>query len=235
MKSVLFLDISCKNFDNRTPTARIFIGNKFIDEFEIPIDQSLNTEQKTFFNYLEFSGDKEMVASNFIKRIQNLKNLMVYELETPDNNFELKVEIKNDYNNYTNGFMTKFCPVRLNYIDLIPLKIFKNMQRFNNWPFNKPTFKYNDVQKIKKSYIESRPILFGNKVTDVNFYTQDQRTSDLAKMFIGKSGFLNLQFYKKHNLYFTKKFCGYSKVMPYRFLKFIFDKYIKDENQRNMH
>jgi len=120
MKYLLAVGFFC-NVYRKEPRARIFVGDQLIDEFNIqhqPENKDLpNPHKKTTHPLQPVSIN---TYKEYIKK--SLPPLRFYELEIDDqlkqNN--IRIDIDNNDNNYTNGFMSRSTLLQFRIIALLP-------------------------------------------------------------------------------------------------------------------
>ena len=146
----------------------------------------------------------------------------------------IRIEIKNDDSNYTNGFMSRSTIVGIHGFYIIPEIIIKYpiklTQRFLDTYSRKSTMY--DITKLKKYYClrESWPHNLASL-----FYTGLDNSKMLLKM--GGNIEIKINLFKKFNIWWAKKIekIGFIKF-NYFFIKYfivnLLDKY-KDENKRD--
>ena len=232
MKCLLFVSLAVEIY-KQPPQIRFYLGDKFIDEMTIEKNTNLEYLQKSLVQ-----PDKLDPNINSIRR-RVPDHMFVYEVDVSDTSGTLKVMIDNDDNNFTNGFMTKFTSITLLYLNLIPCEIFtdEKILRIEKYRFRKRSL-YKKAKSIKDFY-KTRPRIFGNLVhpgCPIKFVSNDGKEFDDVYLYpIGKSGTYLCDITKKYGLYVNKnakKFRGYYHFGFYEF-KNLFDKYRKNENQRD--
>jgi hypothetical protein len=122
MKYLLVVGFACEVY-RQEPRARIFVGDKLIDEFYIlhhkdALTPALENFHQNLYTLQTFSR----IEGNNIK-INNFPPLRFYEIEidaTLDQT-ELRIEIKNIDSNNTNGFITKSTLIKLQVCFFFPL------------------------------------------------------------------------------------------------------------------
>ena len=135
MKYLLVVGFACDVY-RREPRARIFVGDKLIDEFYI--QHHKDTIATAIKNFLK---DKQLLEP-FVEpelvniQIKNFPPLRFYEVEidTKLDREELRIEIKNSDSNYTNGFITNSTLIQLKVCYFFPLhqKLLLRLKKIKN-------------------------------------------------------------------------------------------------------
>jgi hypothetical protein len=110
MDYVLGIGFWCNKY-KKLPTARVYFKDQFLEEFEINHNPIPDIGHLPIAKY---ANEKQIVVKKPIAKWPEAK-LFVIPYEQVENNEEIKitVEIDNNDNNYTNGFMTKFTSICL--------------------------------------------------------------------------------------------------------------------------
>jgi hypothetical protein len=238
MDHVLILGFNCFVY-KKNPRARIFVNDYFIDEFEV--DEFISN----FF--LERLGENQNIKG-FIKR----KNKTVYKdklfpklkVYTISHNLlresnKIKIEVENNDNNYTNGFMTLSTMLELMHFYLIPKKIIDRYLKF----FSKDKVLN---QKISDStVIRKMPPVFENLTSTTDWIADGMSPINSCLYTVGQPGYFEAKF-EMHNKHLkptltngpygkTTMINKVSREYKARWKAFIFDKYSQHENLRNNH
>jgi hypothetical protein len=114
MKYLLVVEFLCEIY-RKEPRARIFLNDQLLDEFFV--------EQNNSNNVSETTNPTTLITT--INNLQEfgLRKAKIFELDIPKslNDVIIKIEIENNDNNYTNGFMTRYTQLILEHFYLIPL------------------------------------------------------------------------------------------------------------------
>ena len=253
MRQLLVLGFYCEVF-KREPICRVYANGVLIDEFNIAhtprtdaleLDAGL-TLDKTFWSKEEF-----LFKSNtpFLKLI---------EFDDVDSKFlDLRVEIQNDDNNYSNGFMNKYTSIMLCQCWLASVKIWDEFEQIQNrWRFSLPN-RHRCVGRsisVAQYYSGSRNHVLDNfaQYADLNFpdITQQSLTNErlfnhkhMPRMWkehpdqywIGSTGYYYLPLKKKlgfwkHRDDRRRGWCKWSLV---RNLQNLYHKYRSNEDTRS--
>lgn len=135
MKYILIIGIEYKKY-LRPVNLTIQIGNTFIDSFELERDYPSTNDVRQAIGKPWF---EKMLASIDNKNIRKELSYLwsgsveplptfykVYALDDHDLEGYLSINVENDNNNYTNGFMTHNSLVKLKIASLIPMNLIKN-------------------------------------------------------------------------------------------------------------
>jgi len=110
---------------NRDCVIRVYADNHFIDEICLQDDIKLKARSTTIRPW----GRDSFGPLNYCP-IQILpEKLFMFEIDDSFLHKTIRLEIENDHNNYTNGFMTKYAHIRFGAVFLIP----KCLLQFSNW------------------------------------------------------------------------------------------------------
>jgi len=135
MRYLLVVGFACEVY-KKEPQARIFVGDKLIDQFNIQHHKdTFATEIKNFWQdkqLLQPYSEPELVNI----QIKNFPPLRFYEVEmdTTLDREQLRIEIKNSDSNYTNGFITKSTLIKLQVCYFFPLhqKLLLRLKKIKN-------------------------------------------------------------------------------------------------------
>ncbi len=232
MRYLLVLGFACDVY-RREPRARIFVGDKLIDEFFIQhhID-TMNTTRKNFWSNRQilepFSEDK---LKNIM--IKNYPPLRFYSVEigTPLHRTELRIEIENSDSNNSNGFITKSTLIKLQVCFFFPLhqKLLLRLAEIRN---------KNRLTQNYSWYCLNENFLFdivrnGLCWHEKNGQIFNPKKYNLASYQIGGDGVFTSELVKKYQVLINKT------KKPYRFnfdsftIDYLLNKYMEYENQRN--
>ena len=133
MRQLLMLGFYCEVY-RREPRCRVYANDVLLDEFNIthaPVKQGgvVNGEQLSP-QYFGQEYIRLKLATPFLKYIefddQNAQEVCV------------KIEIQNNDNNYSNGFMSKYTRVMIPFMYLSSKKILNNIDDLKDrWKFSK--------------------------------------------------------------------------------------------------
>jgi len=240
MKYLLVLGFICKVY-KKEPLARIYVGKKLIDEYNITAH-----DDDWFYN---FQQKHHILQPNLTSQFENLhlKNippLKIYELEIDEKQEDItfSIEIINDDNNYNNGFMTKSTLIQLRIFYFFPynLKLLSKLEKI----YNK-----NKISKNLAWYYSGRCNLFDTCLKHMTWNKKNKeevilRNKTLSHYQVGGSGYFTCKRYKKYGILISKLFKSYRFAMnridpgvgSYELkstLNFMIDKYQQHENKRN--
>jgi len=122
MRYLLVVGFACEVY-RKEPQARIFVGDRLVDEFSIPHSPSsvypaLCELKKKFHPLQPFAR-----APIYDRWMKNHPPLKFYELEIDGKitNLSLRIDMHNHDSNYTNGYMTRSTLIRLEACAFFPL------------------------------------------------------------------------------------------------------------------
>jgi len=231
MRYLLVVGFACEVY-KKEPLARIFVGDKLIDEFYIQhYKDTLPTRIKEFYQ------KKQLLQSfsefEFINmQIKNFPPLRFYEVEidTTLDRLELRIEIKNSDSNYTNGFITNSTLIQLKAYYFFPLhqklllrlKKIKNKIRLQNYSWSR-SYK-NHIFDLLKNQLQWR---------GQNGQTVEYSRYQLEDYFLGGNGVFIYKLVKKYQILMSKL----KKSSRYNFntvlVDYLLNKYNEYANQRN--
>jgi len=174
MSYILCLGFKCLLYKN-LPKVRIYLDNKFIDEFNIETsiqsnlnDLSLNSNE--FYNFKNHRLSPKQSYEVFANSSKSFFNKSIffrmYELDENILNNEqhkLVIDIFNQDNNYTNGFLTKTTLVGLYIAYLVPKKILDKSNKFCKiYNFKKKKYRQSNssIDEIKKDLVFRKTTMF---------------------------------------------------------------------------
>ena len=178
------------------------------------------------FGYLPRKIDKNMQI-----KFYDIKNL-----HCKNESVRIKVEVKNNDSNYTNGFLSKTTLLCLSICTLIPKELLINLvdfsKKFTISKFGKQSKKYftNDFQIAK--FYKNRRLLFCNSV---KWKTTEGFNGVNDSNWYGGSGSFVINFFKKCNIFTGQNPIpvGYPVFGNLTLFVGLRDKYLKYENNRN--
>ena len=122
MKYLLVIGFACDVY-RREPRARIFVGDRLMDEFLIfHTPSNLWTAKHEFLKNLHPLQPYAFAEMHNLC-IKNYPPLKFYELEVDDEvyNLDIRIDIDNYDSNYSNGYMTRSTLLRLEVCHFFPL------------------------------------------------------------------------------------------------------------------
>ena len=240
MRYLLVVGFACDVY-RREPRARIFVGDKLIDEFLVSHekDKLTNTQKKWKNNNI--NNLQPVSYIDYInEEIKTFPTLRFYEidLDNTQSQVELRIDIKNSDSNYTNGFMTASTLLKLQVCHFFPLnkKLISRLVKFR---------KKNYINKNYAWYVSNRNKIF--RLLDngvMQWYSNKKEIkTDLSKdnfykigghYSIGVDGYFSGNLIKKYGFFVSKM------LRPYRYnlfgtptIDYFLNKYEQHANQRN--
>lgn len=220
MSYVLCLGFNLKLY-KKNPTVRVFINNSFIDQFEIKdiftSEEPGRLHTKEFLNLHKQHSKLNNVPVSYVmykntKYIDPKTFLIFFEIDKSclaKNTNNLKIEVFNDDNNYTNGFMTKSTYISLTTCMLIPKETLVN--------YEETIDQYeSDLLELRRSQKSIKEIQSYYSSTSKKFYAfdlaneycngqkmiwydnQNKKYQYIWLEWVGISGYTNLVFNKKN-------------------------------------
>ena len=232
MKYLLVVGFACEVY-KKEPRARIFVGDKLIDEFYILHHKETLTPAIENFQQNRHILQPFSLIKEFYIQIKNFPPLRFYEIDidTTLDRTELRIEIKNSDSNYTNGFITNSTIIKLQVCYFFPLhkKFLLRFKEIKNK--NRQTQNY-AWYRIYKNYI------FNLTVNSLHWQGKNGQIVDsgrdyLYDYYLGGDGVFTCELVKKYQILMNKP----KKTTRYNFdntlIDYFLNKYEQHENQRN--
>jgi hypothetical protein len=230
MRQLLMLGFYCEVY-RREPLCRIYINDVLVDEFNIPQSDRVDIETDVLDPL-----DPRRYLENFITNPPFIKYI---EFDDADaDSLDVLLEIQNDDNNYTNGFMSRYTHITLSHLFLISKKVLENINTLtNNFKFSQKNW-----EKYKRNIVDyyannNRNQIFGNLVPNVKLNFPDICSGDLFKgaYKIGSSGHYCFTLEKKLGFWRDRETGHEShwRLGPVDTVKYFYDKYKQHEDQRS--
>jgi hypothetical protein len=134
MKYILGIGLNYKKY-KKDATIKIYLNDELIEIYQLTnniesIKVPTNTIKKIqdTFKYFKRWWFKSYDAFNEKCRMPSYIKLI--EVDESEIGKELRIEVKNDDSNYTNGFMTKSSTIEPNFLILAPKKLLENYGKF---------------------------------------------------------------------------------------------------------
>jgi len=229
MKYLLVVGFACDVY-RQEPRARIFFGDKLIDEFLIQhhID-TLTTATGNFSRQLLQPHSLNEILN---KKIKSLPPLRFYEIEigTTRDQTELRIEIENSDSNNTNGFITASTLIKIQVCYFFPLhqKLLLRLTEIRNK--NRSTQKY-AWYRLYKNYIFDL-ITNGLCWQGKNGQIVGSDRHNLVEYALGGDGVFTCELVKKYQILINKPTKSNRYNFDNRLIRYFLNKY-KHENQRN--
>ena len=228
MKYLLVVGFACDVYQ-KEPRARIFVGDKLIDEFYIlPHKDTLTPAIENFQQNLHI-----LHPFSFIEVINNFPPLRFYEIgiDTTLDQTELRIEIENSDSNNTNGFINNSTLIKIQVCYFFPLhqKLLLKFHEIKNE--NRLTQKYAWYRVYKNQIFD---LLVNGLCWQGKNGQIVESDGDLLKRYnLGGDGVFTCQLVKKYQILMSKL----KKSSIYNFnsvlVDFYLNKYNEYANQRN--
>ena len=259
MRQLLILGFYCEVY-RREPLCRVYVNDILIDEFNIPHTPCTHNDITD-----AQSSSTMLLGPNFFDRKKFLFDSgipFLKYIEFDDSYFEevnIRIEILNDDNNYSNGFMTKGTRIMLPFVFLLSKKVLCRINDIkNNWKFSNKSYRLDDKKNIDIFYSGRKNHIFANlginMISNFPDVSRQQRPAEKIKPYcnnwqdlpsesyncpafhwFGSSGYFYLTAKKKlgfwrHSTDLRK---GRWKIGIVEAVKYIYDKYKQYENPRS--
>lgn len=228
MEHILIVGLLSKVY-KVNPIARLYIDDAFLDEYDL---------SSTNYDLEGFAIAKADNLANVRPYAQSSPKIYEFDTEHKED-LTIKIQIFNDDNNFCNGFMTQYTKIIMDYIFVIPKKVFLNYSDYyNRHVFGKSTT-VSELKKIKNWYDASwvnhnnNMILFNNYCSHVFWKGKNSSVRRLHQVdTIGESGEYTLRLKKKFGMYIPKTFNkGILRMLHPYDLEYFFTKYRSNENK----
>ena len=231
MRQLLILAFYCEVY-RREPRCRVYANDVLLDEFNLP-----HTIEKELFDpnnnnwKLDPKQNLEEFDSLFYKCIE-FDNRDVKEME-------IKIEVQNDDNNYTNGFMTKWTRIKMPYVCLLSKKLLSRINDLkNNWKFTKEKYHLRLKKNILQYYLGKRGRVYENFSSNLQLNFPDTVQNQIkvfhpGRHWIGSSGHYYVKLKRKLGLWLNEsdRHKGFRTLGNSEFIEYIYDKYKQHEDQ----
>lgn len=232
MKYLLVLGFACDVY-RQEPRARIFVGDKLIDEFYIPNHKdTLNAVKKNILqnrHILQPFSNSEYINL----QIKFFPPLRFYEIDIDQHKDQLKlhIDIDNNDSNYTNGFITESTLLQLQVCYFFPLhkKLLLRFEEIKNK--NRQTKNYAWYRSYKSRIFDL--IINSLHWQGKNGQTVNSNRYNITEYSLGGDGVFTCELVKKYQILINK----IKKSNRYNFhntlIDYFLNKYEQHENQRN--
>ena len=252
MRQLLMLGFYCQVY-RQEPVCRVYVKDVLVDEFNIPntpridawtADMILNPAIGSHGRFIHES------SQSFYKFI---------EFDDFDSrSLDIRLEIQNNDNNFSNGFMTQHSLVMLSQCYLASVKFWENFAQINKrWKFNQYNW-HGHGKSILHYYSGLRSYVFTNLAMYLDLHFPDitqqsnqheqykRRISNYQNLpqswkdnpnehWIGSSGYCHLTLAKKLGFWrhSTDRRKGWWKITMSGEVEFLYNKYLQHEDTRN--
>ena len=222
MSYILCVGIKSTIF-KKNPILRLYINDYFIDEYTVDADSKIQSGSNVMLpdtnifsnNFIQFLQSFDLL--NIVERKANIpknypgilsNDINVRYFEINENILQTKnkilLEVKNDDNNYTNGFLTKGTFLSLSIAYLVPKDVFLNPDKFLNIQEEKINMMKQRCKSIDtiKNFYKNRKGIFNilkHCVKNSSFVFKKQGTEEYEKLepnhWIGNTGVFKLSFH----------------------------------------
>jgi hypothetical protein len=186
MQYVLGLAILCKKY-KKNPIVRLFIDNKFIDEFIIDDTTKLfNGPLWGWRSTRDPTQDGEL-------RLSFANKYKIFDIDGKifKNNSKITFEIQNKDSNYVNGFITKSTVIAMHNIFLIPKSLLKRYKLIYK-AFYKHRWIYKEEERLQKGWAGWPSASVGRQFNKPTVFNNS---------WIGDNATIEYNVQKKHGIY----------------------------------
>ena len=184
--------------------VRIYADDHLVDE--LCLSDNINLKAFNYKNMPILEGKWESIRDNYGEYSPVLflpEKLFLFEIEEKYLNSTVRIEVENNHNNYTNGFMTKYAYLNFHRVFLIP----KFLMKLENWLVLQERF---DTRP--KSHQYWPPYGIQQEDLIVKYTSNDMWTEDFLLHPRGGSFTVDIPLHRKH------KIAHLVKPKPGRFL-----------------
>ena len=234
MKYLLVVGFACDIY-RQEPRARIFVGDKLIDEFYIPHHKdTLTTALKSIWqnrHILQTCSTTEYLNV----QIKSFPPLRFYEIDIdqPTDQLKLHIDIDNDDSNYTNGFITQSTMLQLQIFYFFPLdkELLSRLSNIMTKNRKSKNYAYIRCEKNIIFNLVSKGLSWYGK--EQGFNQQFDKNLYKNQFNIGGSGYFTYELVKKYGIFISKSLRSYRYNFYSMLIEYFLNKYKQHENQRN--
>lgn len=190
---VLGIGFQCKVY-KKNPRIRLFIGDVFIDEFD----------QKNYVSNLEKNNTWSVPYQKIDFNTYKIKLIEIPDELLTEQQGKVKIEVKNDDSNWTNGFMTKSTNLCLDTCFIIQKKILENCdwnkiknKHYYQLGYNR-SGRMKSIDTMKKWYKDRSKWPYIEPYTTTWVSKNNHKIDHVLDCWIGGSGQYMMTFHKKH-------------------------------------
>jgi len=219
----------------KEPLCRVYVNDVLLDEFDIP----QATPQR---DWVTVNPDQLDPSSHKQLKIFSPNPPFLKYIEFDDagaDSLDVVIKIQNDDNNYVNGFMNRYTYVTLSLCYLASKKALENVDNIqNDFKFNRKNWEKWNSDIVDFYADDNKTQMFKNHVRDMklNFPGIQPKSNEyLGGYRIGTSGHYRLTVKKKLGFWrqSTDRRRGYWHLGRIEAVKYLYDKYLRYEDQRN--
>ena len=191
MQYVLGLAILCKKY-KKTPTIRLFIDNRFIDEFKVD-DTTKLFDGPVIHAHSRKSGFENALITDGELRLSFPNKYKIFEINEKifKNDSKITFEIQNKDSNYVNGFITRSTVIAMHNIFLIPKSLLKRYKLIFK-AFYKHRRIYKEEKRLQKGWSGWPSAAVGR---------QFNKPTIFHNSWIGDNATIEYNIQKKHGIY----------------------------------
>lgn len=228
MRYLLVIGFACDIY-RREPLARIFVGDKLIDEFNIPHHK--DTFDIAMKNFWQNNHILQPILNEYVTNleIKNFPPLRFYEVDIeriPDK-LELRIDINNSDSNHSNGFITRSTLLKLKVFYFFPINQ-KLWSRLDKIKIKNRFTKNYAWYRIKNDIINLNTYWQWHGKQGQNFYCNLNKniTSHQPGCYeIGGSGHFICELVKKYGIFIPKLVKSYRHTFNKVFINYFCNKY----------
>lgn len=234
MRYLLVVGFACKVY-RKEPLARIFVGDKLIDEFNIKYHIDTCTDKiKEFDKKIHPLQPYDKDIKNKIE-FENYPPLQFYEVDIDKNqqHLNISIHIKNGDSNYNNGFISHSTILQLKY--------------FTFFPYNKKLLE-RLIERVRKKRVSENYAWYNNcwnnlfdLTTHCTWCTFEKKIKtikhnklkNITHYNLGEDGYFECNLKKKYQMFLPELKKPYTYAITASKTKDFLNKYEQHANQRN--
>ena len=226
MKQYLFYQFRADIY-KRSPLIRLYVNDILFDEFQIEKNQNiLHTGYKK-----DFLDNEKLLDQAYYGKFR------VVEFGHTSSQIKIRFDVKNNDNNFTNGFMTKCTSLNFRFCYLANENFLHNITSFQK-KFRYDREKVFDLKDIKSWYKGQYHPLVENYAQTCSIECNDSQKYITAtpqkSMTTGTNVSYLISLVKRHGFWLTHKnakHVGIFRSGAIKNLKFLYNKYLCHENK----
>ena len=193
MSYVLMLLFEYKRY-KQDALVRIYADDHLVDEITLKKDIKLKSikypEDGIYRERMGIPPNQEYPQNGYTPVLIVPEKLFLFKISQQNLNRNIRIEVVNDNNNYTNGFITEYSYIKFHKVDLFPTCLLKS----KNWSMLDRFFIYQDM--INLWPMTHFPTEVGTQRTSTSWC----RGTDFYNYEKGGSFSVEFSLYKKHRI-----------------------------------
>ncbi len=236
MRYLLVVGFSCSVY-KQEPRARIHVNDQLIDEFHIShTSKNCIIEENKFYKITPLEPFSREEILNI--KIKNFPDLKFYEVEIDEKvkHVSLRININNNDNNYSNGFITHSTLIKLKVCYFFPFNkrlLLRLKEIRDKYLFSKNYSWYRNSRNFIFDLVANGMCWKGTNGEFIDKKKSYLSQNDTGNISIGGDGEYSAILKKKYRVLMPKLARAYRYQLDWKLLNYFFDKYFQYANQRN--